>query len=226
MPSTCPKCHQVLDEDYVCCAEVTYTWKCTGCGKLSKGFVVPFGRCEMCGGALAVVEEYAPAQVARLTPVQQALQAEMNAHTFYAVMAREASDPDVQALFASLSEMEREHLETLAQKYHAHLEGPPEQVPHPNIRQIILEGIEGLSEADRLLALYGRAIEMERRARAFFLSQVEELPDGLEREIYRELAAEEDEHIALLESGLARTRDALARILHEGHVKNPGLPRE
>jgi rubrerythrin len=222
MPSTCPKCHRVLDEEYVCCAEVTYTWKCTGCGKLSKGFVVPFGRCEVCGGTLAVVEEYAPAQVARLKPVQQALQAEMNAHTFYAAMAREATDPDVRTLFASLSEMEREHLESLAQKYHAHLEETSERVPHPTIRQIILEGIEQLSEADRLLALFGRAVEMERRARSFFLSQVEALPAGLEREIYRELAAEEDEHIALLESGLARTRDALARILHERHVKNPG----
>ncbi len=211
MPSTCPKCHQVLDEDYVCCAEVTYTWKCTRCRKLSRGFVVPFGRCEMCGGTLEVVEEYAPEQVARLRPIQQALQAEVNAHSFYAALAREASDPEVHALFSSLSEMEREHLDSLAQKYHAHLEERPESVPHPNMREIVLEGIETLPEAERLLALYGRAIEMERRARAFFLQQVEALPDGLEREIYRELAAEEDEHIALLESGLARTREAQGR---------------
>jgi hypothetical protein len=33
----------------------------------------------------------------------------------------------------------------------------------------------------------------------------------VEREIYRELAAEEDEHIALLESGLAKTRAAWGR---------------
>ena len=211
MPSTCPKCHQVLDEDYVCCADVTYTWKCTRCRKLSQGFVVPFGRCEMCGGTLEVVEDYAPEQVARLKPIQQALQAEVNAHTFYAALAREASDPEVRALFTSLSEMEREHLDSLAQKYHAHLAERPESVPHPNIRQIILEGIESLPAAEQLLALYGRAIEMERRARAFFLQQVEALPDGLEREIYRELAAEEDEHIALLESGLARTRETPGR---------------
>ena len=209
MPSTCPKCHQVLDEDYVCCADVTYTWKCTRCRKLSQGFVVPFGRCEMCGGTLEVVEDYAPERVARLKPIQQALQAEVNAHAFYAALAREAGDPEVRALFTSLSEMEREHLDTLAQKYHAHLAERPESVPHPNIRQIILEGIETLPETERLLALYGRAIEMERRARAFFLQQVEALPGGLEREIYRELAAEEDEHIALLESGLTRTRESL-----------------
>jgi rubrerythrin len=49
------------------------------------------------------------------------------------------------------------------------------------------------------------------QARAFFLQQVEALEEGLEREIYRELAAEEDEHIALLESGLAKTKAALGR---------------
>ncbi len=218
MPSTCPKCHQVLDEDYVCCADVTYTWKCAQCRKLSRGFVIPFGRCEACGGPLEVVDEAAYRDVARLRPVQQALQAEMNAYTFYSMLAAEATDPDVRALFASLSEMEREHLDSLADKYHAHLEAEPGLVPHPKIRQIMLDGIDEAPshgtespEHGRLLALYGRAIEMERRARAFFLQQVDALEEGLEREIYRELAAEEDEHIALLESGLAKTRTALGR---------------
>ncbi len=211
MPSTCPKCHQVLEEDYVCCADVTYTWKCTQCRKLSKGFVIPFGRCEACGGTLEIVDDSAYRDAARLRPIQQALQAETNAFTFYSMLAAEATDPDVRALFASLSEMERGHLENLAEKYHAHLEAHPAQAPHPKIRQIILEGIEEVPTQDRLVTLYGRAIEMERLARAFFLRQVEALKEGLEREIYRELAAEENEHIALLESGLAKTKAALGR---------------
>jgi rubrerythrin len=225
MPSTCPKCRQVLEEDYVCCADVTYTWKCTQCRKLSKGFVIPFGRCEGCGGSLEMVDDAVYRDAARLKPIQQALQAEMNAYTFYSALAAEATDPDVRALFASLSEMEREHLENLAEKYHAHFEGELPQAVHPRIREIILDGIEGAASPeaghpapglgtggqDRLLVLYGRAIEMERRARAFFLGQVDALEEGLEREIYRELAAEEDEHIALLESGLAKTKAALGR---------------
>jgi len=211
MPSTCPKCHQVLEEDYVCCAEVTYTWKCAQCRKLSRGFVVPFGRCEGCGGSLEIVDESTYRDAARLKPIQQALQAEMNAYSFYAMLAAEASDPDVRELFAGLSEMEREHLDSLADKYHAHLEADPRRTPHPKIRQIMLAGIEEMPAGDRLVALYERAIEMERRARAFFLKQVEGLEEGLEREVYRELAAEEDEHIALLESGLARTKGALDR---------------
>jgi rubrerythrin len=135
----------------------------------------------------------------------------MNAYTFYAMAAAEATDPDVRTLFASLSEMEREHLDHLAQKYHAHIEADPNFTPHPKIRQIMLEGIDTVPAQDRLVALYERSIEMERRARAFFLLQVEALQEGVEREIYRELAAEEDEHIALLESGLAKTKAALRR---------------
>jgi glutamate synthase (NADPH/NADH) small chain len=211
MPSTCPKCHQVLEEDYVCCADVTYTWKCTQCRKLSKGFVIPFGRCEACGGTLEIVDDSAYLDAARLRPIQQALQAEANAYTFYSLLASEATDPDVRTLFASLSEMEREHLENLAEKYHAHLEAEPGRTAHPKIRQIMLEGIENVPARDRLVALYQRAIEMERRAKTFFLQQVDALGEGLEREIYRELAAEEDEHIALLESGLAKTKTALGR---------------
>jgi glutamate synthase (NADPH) small chain len=211
MPSTCPKCHQVLEEDYVCCADVTYTWKCTQCRKLSKGFVIPFGRCEACGGSLEIVDDSAYKDAARLKPIQQALQAETNAYSFYSMLAAESTDPDVRTLFASLSEMEHEHLENLANKYHVHLEGDPAQTAHPRIRQIILEGIEHVPARDRLVTLYERAIEMERRARGFFLKQVEALEEGLEREIYRELAAEEDEHIALLESGLAKTKAALGR---------------
>ncbi len=218
MPSACPKCHQVLEEDYICCADVTYTWKCAQCRKLSKGFVIPFGRCENCGGTLDIVEDYAFEDPARLKPVRQAIQAEMNAYSFYAMAAREATDPETRDLFGSLSEMELEHLQSLADKYHAHIEMDPNLTPHPKIREIFFGGIEdapspgaGYPAQDRPLVLYERAIEMERRARAFFLQQVEAMEEGLEREIYRELAAEEDEHIALLESGLAKTREAPGR---------------
>jgi rubrerythrin len=134
------------------------------------------------------------------------------------MLAAEATDPDVRTLFGSLSEMEREHLDNLADKYHAHLEMDPGQAPPPTIWQIMLDEIEeapspeaGSPAHDRLIALYQRAIDMEQRARAFFLEQVDALEEGLEREIYRELAAEEDEHIALLESGLAKTKAALGR---------------
>jgi rubrerythrin len=211
MPSACPKCHQIIEEDYVCCADVTYTWKCAQCRKLSKGFVIPFGRCENCGGTLEIVDESTYRDAGRLRPVQLALQAELNAFTFYSKLAVEASDPEVRALFDSLSEMEHEHFEHLANKYHAHLEIDRRQALDPKIWRVVLDKIEEAPVPDRPILLFRRAIDMEQRAKAFFLQQVDVLEEGLEREIYRELAAEEDEHIALLESGLAKTRAALGR---------------
>ena len=37
MPSSCPKCRQVLEEDEICCAQVRYTWRCKSCFKLTSG---------------------------------------------------------------------------------------------------------------------------------------------------------------------------------------------
>ena len=54
MPSACPKCHRVLDQDEICCAQIRYTWKCKQCHKLSTGFALPYGKCFLCGGDLAV----------------------------------------------------------------------------------------------------------------------------------------------------------------------------
>jgi hypothetical protein len=47
--------------------------------------------------------------------------------------------------------------------------------------------------------IYRRALELERRTLAHFQLRARTLPPGLERELYRELAAEEVEHVALLE---------------------------
>jgi len=51
---------------------------------------------------------------------------------------------------------------------------------------------------------YEIAIGHETRTRAFFEKKAKELPEGPERELFRELAAEEEEHIALLESERAK----------------------
>ena len=56
MPSSCPKCHAVLEQDEICCAQVRYTWKCKSCHKLTSGFALPYGKCFLCGGDLEVVE--------------------------------------------------------------------------------------------------------------------------------------------------------------------------
>jgi hypothetical protein len=55
MPSSCPKCRRVIEEDEICCAQVRYTWRCKSCFKLTSGFAVPYGKCFLCGGELEVL---------------------------------------------------------------------------------------------------------------------------------------------------------------------------
>jgi rubrerythrin len=50
--------------------------------------------------------------------------------------------------------------------------------------------------------LYQMALEMEIRTRDHFQKLVRELPEGLERDLCAELAAEEEEHVALLQGEL------------------------
>ena len=61
MPSSCPKCRRVLEEDEICCAQVRYTWRCKSCLKLTSGFAIPYGKCFMCGGDLELIENREPA---------------------------------------------------------------------------------------------------------------------------------------------------------------------
>jgi rubrerythrin len=50
--------------------------------------------------------------------------------------------------------------------------------------------------------LYQAALEMERRTRDHFRKLATTLPDGLEKDLCAELAAEEEEHVAMLETEL------------------------
>ena len=56
----CPRCQRPLADDsegpYICCAGAPMQWRCDGCGKLSEGFALPYGRCPQCGGALQLCE--------------------------------------------------------------------------------------------------------------------------------------------------------------------------
>ena len=61
----------------------------------------------------------------------------------------------------------------------------------------LFEGIRFSAETG-IADLYRAAIEMEVRTRDHFLKFAQVLPNGLERDLCAELAAEEDEHVALL----------------------------
>lgn len=206
MASACPRCHETIEFDAVCCAGLTYGWKCKSCGKLTQGFVVPYGRCYLCGGEIEVVKGHDAADPELAQVVEQAAQVELDMYQFYRLALARTQDEQLRAVLESLFDKEEEHLRELEEKYHLHFE--------PHVRELApdaeakIEGwlFEGISFADddHVLAVYDKAIELERRTRDHFRALAEAMPPGTSREVYRELAAEEDEHVALLETERAQ----------------------
>ncbi len=207
MASTCPKCREVLADDGVCCAEVKYVWKCGKCGKLTTGFVVPFGKCFLCGGDLKIIESRNIDDPKALEVVEEAMQFEVNAYLFYKIAKERAANIARQEILEEMMLKEQDHIQEISDKYHVHLDLDKLEAPE-NIEKLIgdeiFKGISVDSGASCLKGIYEKAIELEKRTWKFFLQKAEILPDGLEKEICRELAAEEEEHVAILETEMAQ----------------------
>jgi glutamate synthase (NADPH) small chain len=216
MASICPKCHQELEEDAVCCATLEHTWKCAQCGKVTESIVVPYGRCHMCGGTVAIVDPYPVLEGEAARVVEEALRYELEMYQFYRLARGQATDAAQKALFEQMYLKEQDHIAELESRYHIHL--PEEALEQPPSAQRFLaawifEGIDLKETAASVKPLYDRALMMERRTRDHFAARARELPAGPEREICRELAAEEEEHVSILEGELAQleVRQAIGR---------------
>ncbi|HZX97108.1 MAG TPA: NADPH-dependent glutamate synthase [Myxococcales bacterium] len=200
----CPKCHRPIegDESYVCCAGARLAWRCDDCGKVSEGFAFPYGMCPSCGGTLRSVDERRPEGTASLEAIRTAFEIELGGMAFYHRAAREARDPSLRELFSRFVVMEREHMETLAARYHVE---PPAPGDLHLDRAALYAGVPNRpEEADNLFRI---AIAFEEKAEEFFARHEKECPPGSpEAQIYKELAAEEREHVALLATDLARWR--------------------
>jgi rubrerythrin len=203
MPSSCPKCHRVLEEDEICCAQVRYTWRCRSCFKLTSGFAIPYGKCFMCGGGLEVIPDRDLGDSMRFRAIRDAVQFELNSFHFYKLARDKAGSPDQRAVLERLYEAELDHLHELEEKYHAHLDREVVELS-ANAENLLSNWLfQGIHVEDSGIAdLYQQALEMERRTRDHFRKLERELPAGLEKELCAELAAEEDEHVALLEGEL------------------------
>jgi len=203
MPSFCPKCHKVLDEDEICCAQVRYTWRCKSCHKLTVGIALPYGRCFLCGGAVEVVEDRNLGDPMELRAIREALQFELNAFHFYRMARERIQNPQNRIILEQLYENEVDHLHELEEKYHAHLD-PSVINLDPGAEKLLSDWLfRDIVFTDETAAsrIYEMAIEMERRTRDHFHKMAAEAAEGSpEREIYLELAAEEEEHVALLEA--------------------------
>jgi glutamate synthase (NADPH/NADH) small chain len=98
---------------------------------------------------------------------------------------------------------EEDHLAELENKYHVHLDPQTRHLPDRAEKLVsnwIFQGIDFQNEKGHIVEVYDKAIKMERRTRDHFKAQADALPAGPHKEIYRELAAEEEEHVSILET--------------------------
>jgi len=204
MPSSCPKCHRVLEEDEICCAQVRYTWRCKSCLKLTTGFAVPYGKCFLCGGALEVIEGRELGDSMRFRAIREAVQFELNSFHFYKLARDRAQSAEQRSVLERLYEAELDHLHELEEKYHPHLDRETVELSADQDKLLanwLFHGIH-LDQETGLKELYEVALEMERRTRDHFRKLAGDLPAGLEKDLCGELAAEEEEHVAMLEGEL------------------------
>jgi len=193
---TCPKCHRPIegDEPYICCAGVRLQWRCRDCSKLSEGFAFPYGMCPHCGGRLEIAETR-PIEGGDYAAVRAAFEIELGGMAFYERASAQAAEPVMRELFGKLADMEMEHMETLARRYHADI--PDKPIEFSIDRAAIFAGIRNdPSDPGNLLRI---AIAFEERAVEFFKTHAGRAAQGsVERQLYLELAAEERDHVALL----------------------------
>ncbi|MDR3437773.1 NADPH-dependent glutamate synthase [Telmatospirillum sp.] len=208
----CPKCHQPLegDESYICCADQAVAWRCTDCAKVSEGFAFPYGACPHCGGKLEPIDERKVDDPAALTAIRTAFEIELGGQAFYQRAAAESTDPDLRSLFDRFAKMEQEHMATLSRRYHTAIPQPSQELRLDVVA--VYAGIEG--RPGDPTNLFRIAIGLEKRAVAFFTDRSEKASGGsTERQLYRELAAEEAEHVALLTTEYDRWRAGKPGIL-------------
>jgi rubrerythrin len=186
------------------------TWRCTECHKVAEGFAFPYGLCPYCKGRLELLDRGAIEGDRALEAVRKAFEIELGGHAFYQRAAREAKDPLLSDLFGRFAEMEKEHMETLKKRYHADLPADAEEFQLD--RAAIFAGVDRRPEDPA--NLFRIAIAFEQRAVEFFTSEGERAAEGsAERELYRELAAEEREHVELLTTEYRRWEAGKAGIL-------------
>jgi glutamate synthase (NADPH) small chain len=199
----CPRCHRPVDEgddDGICCADQVVAWKCTSCAKRSEGFAFPYGRCPACSGILQPVDPIAGVPDEAMEAVRKAFEIELGGRDFYVAAAKNTSDEALHDMFDRLADMEREHIDTLVRRYHL---APPDDASgdlHPGALQAGAQ-----RDPHDPLDLLELALTLEQRAEEFFRTRLDDASPAA-RELYRELAAEEGEHIALLQTELAALR--------------------
>jgi rubrerythrin len=194
---SCPKCHRPIegDEAYICCGTAALSWRCADCGKVSEGFAFPYGMCPSCGGKLKVLDPRKIEEAAAMDAIRIAFEIELGGMAFYTRASKDSKDPLLKELFGKFAEMEKEHMATLSHRYHAEVPAPTQDFKVD--RAAIYAGIPNRPEDPS--NLFRIAIAFEQRAVKFFQERMGSTAEGsVERQLYKELAAEEREHVDLL----------------------------
>ena len=217
----CPKCHRPLDdgvEPHTCGAGATDHWRCRSCAKVSEGFAFPYGGCPLCGGELELFEPGPVRDAAAMSAVRKAFEIELGGQAFYHRAVVSASDPALRELFARFAAMEREHMDTLVGRYHVDL--TPVFDAHAVEHAVVFAGVDHrVGDAEDLFRV---AIDMEERAATFFDATAESTgPGSAAQRLYRELAAEEREHAALLRIEQAHWRQGKSGVVGAAGKKPP-----
>ena len=211
----CRRCGQPLEDgdDYLCCAGELVRWSCEGCGKVSEGFAFPYGLCPACGGTLSRGHAADTADARAAEAVRKAFQIELGGRAFYRRAAESTDDPELRLMMLELVAMESEHLEVLAARYHLPVPDLGESLPALGAIQVYAgAAARPLTDAVALLQV---ALRLEERARDFFTSARAELEPGSPAEqLYRELEAEEQEHVDLVATELRRAKAGKAGLLY------------
>ncbi len=196
--------------DYFGRAATLLQWRCTQCAKVAEGFAFPYGMCPYCGGQLEEVAGRKLELAQEVDAVRKAFEIELGGQAFYRRAAAEATDPVLKQLFAGFAEMEHEHMETLSRRYGVRIEAPGEGFQIE--RAAIYAGIDHQPEDPG--NLFRIAIAFEQRAADYFASHAEQVPAGsVEAQLYKELAAEEREHVELLTTEYRRWQAGKAGVL-------------
>ena len=219
----CPKCHRPIDADadgvIVCCASASWQWRCTQCHKVSEGFAFPYGRCPHCGGELARPPARRFDDAAALQAIRMAFEIELGGRAFYQRAAAQTDDAALRDLFSHFAQMEGEHMETLARRYHV---DPPAPTPSFKVELAAIFGAVAHRPRDPA-NLFRIAIGMEQRAAAFFAERsARARPGSSEHTLYRELADEELEHAQLLNAEFERWQ--IGKLQLRGDALRPEAP--
>jgi acyl-coenzyme A synthetase/AMP-(fatty) acid ligase/rubrerythrin len=129
--------------------------------------------------------------------VRKAFEIELGGQAFYHRAAASTNDEGLRKLFGRMAATERLHMDTLARRYHVDLAQVYDAYAIDGAAAFA--GVpRRVGDADEMFAI---AIAMEKRAETFFETSAAACKSGsASHTLYRELAAEEREHAALLQA--------------------------